>query len=97
MSTSSLNINEIKGTHDKEDLMKSLDEFIEKYILCQKCRLPEVQLLVGGDIRYRCFSCGDQRRIEQSESKIYNFILKNYKNKQIGRQVEENQEKINLV
>jgi translation initiation factor 5 len=35
----------IKGDHKNEDLIKILDKFIEKYLICGKCKLPETSLL----------------------------------------------------
>jgi translation initiation factor 2 beta subunit (eIF-2beta)/eIF-5 len=43
--------------------LKFLDKFIEKYICCPKCRLPELHLRIRGDkkrgeIHGKCESCG---------------------------------------
>ena len=37
----------ISGSHTAEKLQQILDKFIEKYILCPKCRLPEMRIFIG--------------------------------------------------
>ena len=34
----------LKGQHNYETMLKMLDKFIEKYLLCTKCNLPETQM-----------------------------------------------------
>lgn len=40
--------NKIKGKHSLDILMKALNKFIEKYVACSKCHLPELCLYVDG-------------------------------------------------
>lgn len=48
----------VNGKHEEEDLAKLLDDFIEKYILCRKCRNPETIMIVRKDaIELRCAAC----------------------------------------
>lgn len=48
----------VNGKHEEEDLAKLLDDFIEKYILCKKCRNPETVMIVKKDsIELRCSAC----------------------------------------
>ena len=48
----------INGDFNEEDLRKVLDKFIEKYICCPKCKLPEMHMQVVGDrIIGKCDSC----------------------------------------
>jgi len=48
----------VNGKHEEEDLAKLLDDFIEKYILCKKCRNPETIMVVKKDsIELRCAAC----------------------------------------
>ena len=37
----------INGNHNKEDLCKILDDFIEKYVLCGKCKNPETVMTIA--------------------------------------------------
>mmetsp|Transcript_4889 Transcript_4889/g.7331 ORF Transcript_4889/g.7331 Transcript_4889/m.7331 type:complete len:303 (+) Transcript_4889:22-930(+) len=49
----------IKGKHTYADLLKHLDKFIEKYVLCKACRYPELRMkMEGKDLKSVCNSCG---------------------------------------
>jgi translation initiation factor 5 len=49
----------IKGMHDYDKLLKCLDKFIEKYVLCKKCQYPETSLFsVKKELKARCRACG---------------------------------------
>ena len=50
----------IKGKHTYDTLLKHLDKFIEKYVLCKQCHYPELQRFLEGksDLKSRCNSCG---------------------------------------
>ena len=52
----------INGSHNVEKMQELLDKFIRKYVLCQKCHLPEIhgKIRVGkkGAIKSTCRSCG---------------------------------------
>ena len=48
----------INGDFSEDDLRKVLDKFIDKYICCPKCKLPEMHMQVAGDrILGKCDSC----------------------------------------
>ena len=67
----------IKGDHKTENLQSSLDKFIEKYLLCGTCKLPEITL-VGGkkDLKGVCRACGNETKLD-SVSRVGQFLLKN--------------------
>lgn len=50
----------IKGKHTYDMLLKHLDKFIEKYVLCKGCNYPELKMLVEGkdNLKSTCNSCG---------------------------------------
>ena len=41
----------INGSHNVEKMQELLDKFIKKYVLCQKCHLPEIHGKVCGKKR----------------------------------------------
>lgn len=50
----------VKGQHTLEDLSKHLDKFIAKYVLCKKCKLPEVtHEVLKKNLIGVCRSCGN--------------------------------------
>lgn len=50
----------IKGKHTYEMLLKHLDKFIERYVLCKGCNYPELKMHLEGkaSLRSQCNSCG---------------------------------------
>lgn len=50
----------LKGKHTYEMLLKHLDKFIEKYVLCKGCNYPELSMSLEGknNLVSKCNSCG---------------------------------------
>merc|ERR1711869_78719 len=49
----------VNGAHDTSTCQKLLDKFIDTYVLCQNCNLPEIDLYVKkGIIQGACKACG---------------------------------------
>lgn len=49
----------IKGDHKYANLLKHLDAFIKKFVLCKGCNYPELRMFVEGkDLKSTCNSCG---------------------------------------
>lgn len=67
----------VNGKHDQSSLEKLLDKFIDKYILCPICKIPEMTLkakketLIGS-----CRSCGKRHKLDTTH-KVATYILKN--------------------
>ena len=67
----------IKGSFISEQLVPCQDKFIEKYVLCQKCKLPELVIYIEKDIVYgRCNGCGHDSKLD-NKHKLATFIVKN--------------------
>eukprot|EP00826_Nyctotherus_ovalis_P041943 TRINITY_DN4274_c0_g2_i28.p1 TRINITY_DN4274_c0_g2~~TRINITY_DN4274_c0_g2_i28.p1 ORF type:complete len:438 (+),score=180.52 TRINITY_DN4274_c0_g2_i28:165-1478(+) len=67
----------VNGKHDIATLETTLNKFIEKYILCPVCKLPEIKLKVKKDsISATCRSCGKVSKLD-SVHKLATYILKN--------------------
>jgi translation initiation factor 5 len=64
----------INGSHQAEKLQTLLDKFIEKYVLCPKCKLPEIRIFVKkGEIRSKCRACGTISKLDDKH-KFANHI-----------------------
>jgi translation initiation factor 5 len=73
----------VNGKHSAEDLAVVLDQFIERYVLCKKCRNPETELRVKGEsIQQNCKACGKRTSIDMSH-KLSTYILKNPPHKKL--------------
>mmetsp|Transcript_10162 Transcript_10162/g.8966 ORF Transcript_10162/g.8966 Transcript_10162/m.8966 type:complete len:436 (-) Transcript_10162:40-1347(-) len=68
----------IKGSHPYEILIDVLDSFIIKFIICPKCKLPEVSLFAEKKklLKGACRACGKISTLD-SGHKISNHIIRN--------------------
>ena len=77
----------INGAHDAAKLQDHLDGFINKFVLCKKCKNPETDVNIkDGRILLDCKACGQRTEVDL-RLKLSGFILKNQpkKGKKIGR------------
>ncbi|PVH82483.1 putative eukaryotic translation initiation factor 5 [Cadophora sp. DSE1049] len=67
----------INGAHEASKLQDYLDGFINKFVLCKKCKNPETDVVIkDGHIVLDCKACG-QRSDVDLRLKLSGFILKN--------------------
>ncbi|KAI1464802.1 domain found in IF2B/IF5-domain-containing protein [Daldinia caldariorum] len=67
----------INGAHEASKLQDHLDGFINKFVLCKKCKNPETDVVIkDGRIVLDCKACG-QRTDVDLRLKLSGFILKN--------------------
>lgn len=68
----------INGAHDAPKLQDSLDGFINKFVLCLKCKNPETDLIVSkdGNIIRDCKACGQSSDVDLRH-KLSGYIVKN--------------------
>jgi len=67
----------VNGAHDTSTFDTLLDAFIEKYVLCPKCKLPETDLSVKrGSIFATCNACGDSSQLD-AKHRVDTYIIKN--------------------
>ncbi|KAI1457737.1 domain found in IF2B/IF5-domain-containing protein [Annulohypoxylon moriforme] len=67
----------INGAHEASKLQDHLDGFINKFVLCKKCKNPETDVVIkDGHIVLDCKACG-QRTDVDLRLKLSGFILKN--------------------
>merc|ERR1712151_1486958 len=75
----------INGHHETKVFQDLLDKFIEKYVLCQNCNLPEIDMVVkkNGAIMAACKACGWSGELDPAH-KVATFIVKNPPDTGIG-------------
>merc|ERR1719336_3234006 len=68
----------INGHHDTPIFQRLVDDFIEKYVLCMACRLPEIDMMVNkkGLVVATCRACGWHGKLDNCH-KLANYISKN--------------------
>ena len=56
----------MNGDHPNPDLMKILNKFIDEYVLCPVCKLPETVLTLKHrkDLYHHCEACGAETLID---------------------------------
>merc|ERR1712137_1208087 len=66
----------VNGNHDTKTFDSLLDVFIEKYVLCPNCKLPETDLSVKRQSIYStCNACGHHAALD-SAHRIAQYIIK---------------------
>ena len=68
---------ELKGTIMRDVLQDDLRLFIQEFIICNQCGLPETEYRIkktSKKLRKKCRSCGFKQKLE--ENKLTKFILK---------------------
>ena len=50
----------INGHINYKETLEKLDKYIERYVICKKCKYPELQRYIEGkhDLKSKCNSCG---------------------------------------
>lgn len=67
----------INGIQEEEKVLKSLDNFIDRFVLCPQCQLPEIYYVVEGIcVTVQCNSCGAKSKLD-SKHKLTTYIAKN--------------------
>merc|ERR1719265_1041415 len=67
----------VNGAHETSVCQKLLDKFIDLYVLCQNCHLPEIDMYVKkGIIQAGCKACGWRGDLDNIH-KLAAFIQKN--------------------
>lgn len=65
----------VNGAHTDGLLQELMHRYIEKFVLCPNCRLPESEYKIKNDcIFHRCKACGAKEMVDMSH-KLCNFIL----------------------
>jgi translation initiation factor 5 len=67
----------VNGCHQAADLAKILDRFIQQFILCPNCKLPELKMGVKStSIKIECAACGHASQIK-SAHRLVGYMTKN--------------------
>merc|ERR1712151_1302543 len=74
----------INGHHDTQVFQTLVDKFIEKYVLCQNCELPEIDMVVKkGLVVAGCKACGWSGELD-NDHKCASYISKHPPDTGIG-------------
>jgi translation initiation factor 2 beta subunit (eIF-2beta)/eIF-5 len=73
-------VHALKGRHAAPDLQKTLKKFIDAFILCPNCKLPELRITIdqkAKSLRANCTACSAREHSVTSTHKIKSFMIKN--------------------
>ena len=69
----------VNGAHRDNDLQSHLTKYIENFVLCRNCRLPETHYKIkDGLISQKCMACGSKEAVDMTH-KLTSFILAQHK------------------
>ena len=69
----------VNGAHTDADLQKHLSRYIENFVLCKTCHLPETHYKIkDGSISQKCLACGSKSQVDMTH-KLTTFILAQHK------------------
>jgi len=74
---SKTNIALVNGAHDQAKMQQILMLFVEKFVLCPTCKLPETDLIIDkqGKVLGLCRACGAREQVD-NQHKLCTFIMK---------------------
>ena len=84
----------VNGAHTAQDLQTHLCRYIENFVLCENCRLPETHYKIkAGLISQMCQACGHKSAVDMTH-KLTTFILAQRKKaKEIATKAEKGSDK----
>merc|ERR1712217_901630 len=83
----------INGHHDTPVFQTLVDKFIDRYVLCVGCHLPEIDMIVRkGIIVAQCKACGWAGELD-NQHKLASYICKNPPGTGIGFEGEVSRDK----
>ena len=57
----------VNGAHRDQDLQSHLSRYIEHFVLCKNCRLPETHYKIkDGMISQKCLACGSKDSVDMT-------------------------------
>merc|ERR1712070_1063031 len=67
----------VNGAHETATAQQLVDKFIDKFVLCPNCKLPEIDMMVKkGFLMAGCKACGWQGDLDNAH-KLVKFIITN--------------------
>jgi translation initiation factor 5 len=77
----------VNGAHDDRILQQMMHKYIELFVLCPNCRLPETEYKIkSGAIYHKCMACGSKDMVDMSH-KLCTYILSQDKKVRLASEV----------
>ena len=69
----------VNGSHTDRDLQQLVHKYVELFVLCPSCRLPETEYKVKNEIIWhKCAACGAKEAVDMTH-KLCTYILAQHK------------------
>eukprot|EP00635_Sarcinochrysidales_sp_CCMP3193_P005347 CAMPEP_0118905972 /NCGR_PEP_ID=MMETSP1166-20130328/9714_1 /TAXON_ID=1104430 /ORGANISM="Chrysoreinhardia sp, Strain CCMP3193" /LENGTH=448 /DNA_ID=CAMNT_0006845243 /DNA_START=195 /DNA_END=1541 /DNA_ORIENTATION=- len=79
----------VNGAHATQVLQEKLSIYVEKFVLCPSCKLPETSYKIRSEIIYHaCVACGAREPVDM-QHKLTTYILKQHKLEKKSKAAEE--------
>ena len=68
----------LQGTFTKKQLEETLQGYIEDFVLCSKCKLPETEFKFNKKketLKLKCAACGEKSKVKGDE-KVISYLVK---------------------
>jgi len=66
----------VNGSHDVDKLINLLYGYIQKFVLCSKCKNPETTLtVIKQSIHQKCIACGHETTLPKTLHKLTTYII----------------------
>ena len=76
----------INGSHSNLNLQTLISKYIELYVLCKNCRLPETHYKIKSEIIYqKCVACGNKDECDMTH-KLSSYIIKHHKKAKVEKE-----------
>ena len=71
----------INGHIRQDDMKKSLRKYIEIFVLCKECGLPEIPKykIDGKGIKTKCLGCGARNKMDSDDHRLVSYIASKLK------------------
>merc|ERR1711957_428636 len=79
----------VNGSHTDAILQEMVHRYVEKFVLCPNCGLPETNYKIkNGLIHHVCAACGAKELVDM-QHKLCTYILSQHKKKKAEEKAEE--------
>lgn len=80
----------VNGSHRDNDLQNHLSRYIENFVLCKNCRLPETHYKIkDGLISQKCLACGNKDSVDMTHKLTAYILAQHKKNKELKKEQEK--------
>jgi len=82
----------VNGSHNDQSLQELVFRYIQAFVLCPNCKLPETEYKIKNDtIFHKCFACGAKEMVDMGH-KLTTYIVGNVKKAKLAKKAKKSKE-----